>query len=225
MTDASMEQVAAAVVRLGRISLDFGQVNRGTYHPDGTTHESDTTHTVMLTLISCALADLWYPRLDKGLIAQAASVHDVSEVYAGDTRTLRALTLEEKAAKAKREYRAFLRIAEETAELPWLALMIQSYEDQATPEMRLVKFVDKLVPKITHFFNHSATVREEGMTPDELAERLILQGQEYAAYAGEFPEVEQLRQILVGRVLDQFQSEYAVTTASAPNASPRTPPR
>jgi len=78
----------ADVVRLGQLALAFGRVNRITRHEDGTTPESDTDHTVMLGLIACALAERWYPHLDRGLVAQYALVHDLVEVYAGDTPTL-----------------------------------------------------------------------------------------------------------------------------------------
>jgi hypothetical protein len=48
--------------------------------------ESDTDHTVMLALIACALAPIVDARLDVGLVAQYALVHDLVEAYAG-TRT------------------------------------------------------------------------------------------------------------------------------------------
>lgn len=65
---------AAAVVELGRLALQFGRVNRITYHPDGHRPETDTDHTVMLGLIACAFAASHMPDLDRGVIAAYALV-------------------------------------------------------------------------------------------------------------------------------------------------------
>src|SRR3954468_11904498 len=100
----------AAVLDLARLVLDFGRVDRITYHPDGVTPESDTDHTVMLALIGCALAERHFPELDRGRIAMHALAHDLPEVYAGDTPTLHAPSAELRQAKRDREDAAFWRI-------------------------------------------------------------------------------------------------------------------
>src|SRR4051812_28867071 len=104
------EETTQAVIYLGELILAFGKVDRGTYHPDGVTPESDTDHTVMLGILACAFADVFAPELDRGKIAQFALVHDLAEVYAGDTLTLRTLTEEQKLEKEERELEALKRI-------------------------------------------------------------------------------------------------------------------
>lgn len=58
------------VVELGQLCLQFGRVNRVTYHEDGRRLESDTDHTVMLGILACAFAEQYAPHLDLGLVAQ-----------------------------------------------------------------------------------------------------------------------------------------------------------
>src|SRR5215218_887800 len=111
-TDAGAP-VDAQRVELGHLCLQFGQVPRGTFHPDGVTPESDTTHTVMLIFLACSIADRYYDDLDRGLIAQLGAGHDASEVYAGDTHTLRLLSDDARQSKKMREMQAVLRIAEQ----------------------------------------------------------------------------------------------------------------
>jgi hypothetical protein len=112
------------------------------------------------------------------------------------------LSAARKAAKKEREQEAFIRIAGEMGtELRWPAHMIASYEDLATPEARFIKMLDKLLPKITHILNSVATVIDQGMTRDELEARYRQQADDLAIYADEFPEVEQLRQVLVAEVM------------------------
>jgi putative hydrolase of HD superfamily len=196
-----------AVIELGRLSLVFSRVDRITYHEDGTTPESDTDHTVMLGLVGCAFAARFLPELDLGLIAQYALVHDLVEVYAGDTPTLR-INDEQKASKRDREHAALVRITEEFAgTLPWIPTMIGSYEWRRAPEARYVKALDKLLPKITHILNDLRTIHDQGMSRDELAERYEQQVGELQVYASDFPPLFDLRAELVRRVMDIFAAK------------------
>jgi hypothetical protein len=131
---AAARDSADAVIALGRLALRFGRVNRITYHDDGVTPESDTDHTVMLGLIACAFAAAHLPQLDLGLIAQYALVHDLVEVYAGDTPTLHPLSAQAKAAKLQREHDAWTRLHTEfDRTLPWVPDLIAGYEARTTP--------------------------------------------------------------------------------------------
>ena len=214
----SHEETADAMVSLGGIALDFGRVDRITYHQDGLTAESDTDHTVMLGLVACAIADQHFPNLNVGLIAQYALVHDLVEVYAGDTPTLRMPSSDAKAEKAAREHAAFLRLQREFGgTLPWLPALIESYESRLTPEARFVKALDKLLPKITHILNGAVTIHKQGMNPAELAERYETQIGELQSYAADFPTLFELRSVLVDRVLAGFAD--LAPTVTRPNMS------
>ncbi len=149
-----------AIIDLGKLSLLFGGVNRITCYPDGVTPESDTDHTVMLGLIACAFAERFAPELDRGKVAQFALVHDLVEVYAGDTATARIMSDADQAGKEEREALALARIQEEfDTELPWIGETIAEYESRSTPEARFIKVVDKALPKITNILNGGVTFR------------------------------------------------------------------
>ena len=193
-----------AVVNLGRMALEFGRVNRITCHEDGTTLESDTDHTVMLGLVACAFAERYLPALDRGKIAQYALVHDLPEVYAGDTPTLRALSGDAKKEKAQREADAMGRIMAEMAELPWVGLTLAHYEDRVDDEARYVKAMDKLLPKITHILNDCATPIADGMSFDDLAHRYAIQVDEIRAYAADFGPLWDLRFALIEMVMTKM---------------------
>jgi putative hydrolase of HD superfamily len=194
-----------AVIDLGRLALAFGRVDRITYHEDGVTPESDTDHTVMLGLVACAFAARHLPDLDLGKVAQYALVHDLVEVYAGDTPTLR-ISADEKAAKRGRERLALERIEREFAlRLPWLPDTIHRYERQGDPEARYVKSLDKLLPKITHVLNGGVTLHQQAMGHEELGARYAAQGLELAGYAADFPPLLKLRTALVRQVLATLQ--------------------
>ncbi len=201
---------AAAVVDLGRLALDFGRVDRVTYHPDGATPESDTDHTVMLGLVAAAFAARHLPELDVGLVACFALVHDLGEVYAGDVSTLRAPSAAQRADKADREAAAANRIdARFAATLEWLPDLICRYEARREPEARYVRAMDKLLPKITHILNGGVTIIEQGMSREDLAARYDDQVAELRAYAADFPALFDLRTALVATVFDVLDEGMA----------------
>ena len=211
-TTALDPALVQAVIDLGQLSLAFGRVPRRTYHEDGLRPESDTDHTVMLGLIACSLAPAMHADLDLGLVAQYALVHDVVEVYAGDTPTLRQPDAATRAAKADRERRAWQRIHNRYADVsPWLPDLIAEYEALSTPEARYVKAVDKVLPKITHLLNDLTSVAEQQMSVAELAESYRAQGIAMAAYAGDFPVLLALREVLVERMLQRAAAKAAET--------------
>jgi 5'-deoxynucleotidase YfbR-like HD superfamily hydrolase len=199
-------KVAHALVDLGQMVLKFGRVDRITFHEDGKTLESDTDHTVMLGIIACAFAAEYLPHLDLGKIAQYSLLHDLPEVYAGDTPTLVALSADGKAAKQAREEAAIERISLETFALPWVAWTIRDYERRADPESRYVKAMDKMLPKITHILNGCATPIAEGMTYEALKERYEIQGDELLDYAMDFEPLWDLRGALIDMVLTEMDS-------------------
>jgi putative hydrolase of HD superfamily len=198
----------SAVVDLGLVALRFARVDRITLHDDGVTPESDTDHTVMLGLIGCAFAARHLPQLDVGLVAQFALVHDLVEVYAGDTPTMHELTPEQKQAKADREGNAeHMLAAQFGVVLPWVATTIRAYEERVRPEARYVKALDKLLPKITHVLNGCRTLDEQGMGRAELVARYDNQLVELQEYAADFPALFKLRAELVALVLEQLPDE------------------
>lgn len=183
-------------IHLGHLALRLGQVDRVTYHRDGVTRESDTDHTVMLGLVAVDFASRYMPSLDLGLIAILSLVHDLPEVYAGDTSTLR-ITAEQRAAKRLREEDARRQLTHELPSDSILPEMMELYEKRACREVRYVWAMDKLLPKITHILNDGVTLREQGMTPELLQARYAEQLEELAPHVHDFPELLTLRAQLI----------------------------
>lgn len=170
-------------LNLARLSLMFGRVDRATRHEDGGRPETDTDHTVMLGLVACELAPA---NLDRARIATFALVHDLVEVYSGDTQTL-VISPDAMAAKHEREAAARVRLVAELGDGSWLAGLLATYEQQREPEARFVRLIDKVLPKLTHAFNGCAAARAltDRAGFDDAHAR---QFQQYAERYSEFPE-------------------------------------
>jgi 5'-deoxynucleotidase YfbR-like HD superfamily hydrolase len=187
---AAVAALPPAVLRtalyLAQLGFAFGRVDRITFHEDGATPESDTDHTIMLALIAVELA----PRhLDRGLVALYALVHDLVEVYSGDTQTLK-ITAEIRADKQRREADALTRLVHELGPgsplgggSP-LGTLLEAYEKQVAPEARFVRLLDKVMPKLTHLLNGCAAAKKL-VTFEEFE---LAHEEQHAALTAEYPE-------------------------------------
>lgn len=190
------------IIELGQLVLAFARVERGTYHEDGKTSESDTDHTVMLGVIACNIAAKLYPRLDIGKVAQYALVHDLVEAYAGDTHSFN-ITQEEKERKDMKEKGALETIRKQFPIFPWLTQTIEQYEALTDEEARFVKALDKCMPKVTHILNKGSYFRKIGTTKDELFNWFEKQHQSLRkGYAKEFPELMTLMRTLMDMTIE-----------------------
>lgn len=196
------------VLDLAKLSLKFAKVNRATHHEDGIRNESDTDHTFMLSLISCSLADTFYKdRLDIGLISQFATVHDLVEVYAGDTNSFINISPESRKEKEEREKSSFEKIKSQIEpEFSWATNLIEKYELQDTKEARFVKFVDKIMPELSHVLNNFSYIESSGMGKEYFYD-FIQNKQNFLSekYINEFPEIISLYKVVIERMFTQYK--------------------
>lgn len=199
---------AEKLLDVARLSLKFAKVNRVTLHEDGIRPESDTDHTVMLSIAACALADALYKdRLDIGKVAQFAIVHDLVEAHVGDTNTIN-ISKEARAEKERRERDSLHLIREQFSDVfPWIHSTIEEYERKDAPEARFVKTLDKAVSKMTNTLNRGAAIKKLGTTYEEIQQHFSVQLSEYREkYGSEFPELisilEELMQIMLNEMYD-----------------------
>lgn len=212
------EAIAAAVfpkvLELGHVAMQFAQVERGTGNLSGN-HETDTDHTVMLGLTAMALAE-YDPRLDQGLVAQYALVHDLVEVYAGDTVTMHQDRVDF-AAKAQREAAALEKLRQQFGQtFPGFIKLIDDYEDLADLESQFVKTLDKSMPAITHIFNGGWTLDGEFESVEQLRENSRQHTEKLAAtYGADHPLIIALRTLISTRFIDDFAARHTAEGMSA----------
>ncbi len=199
-----MNENTQALIDIGRLIFRFAKVDRVTLHEDGVTPESDTDHTVMLSVCACALAQKLYPSLDIGKVAQFAIVHDLVEAYAGDTNSFN-LSDEGKKEKDRREEESLERIKKEfDAVYPWIGATIVEYESLETDEAQFVKMVDKIMTKLTHRMNTGAYLTKEGKTKEETMKHYETQTKTLEEkYGAKFPEVIAMLKQLASEIVEE----------------------
>lgn len=109
--------------------------------------ENDAEHSFVLATLGCALAAEVDPKLDLGKVAQYGLVHDLVEVFAGDTTIWAADEVH--ATKPAREAAALDEIRRRyDASLPWFSQTIARYERLDEPESCFVYALDKVLPHL-----------------------------------------------------------------------------
>ena len=172
--------------RLAGLALAFGRVERATLHGDRVRQETDAEHTVMLGLVAVEVAGLYPLYFNPHLVAHFALVHDLveAETPGGDTNSFD-ISPTALAGKKACEEVGLWRLRERFAGTAMLA-MIERYESQLEPEARFVRYLDKVMPKLTHARNACAAIKAMGKTLADLQRAHREQG---AALAAQYPEL------------------------------------
>lgn len=173
------------MIQLAHLALAFGRQDRVTLHEDAETPESDTDHTVMLGFIACTVARS-LDGYDPARVAELVLVHDVVEALCGDTNSFD-MSKETRAEKERIEAEAAQTLRQTFGEQSWLIQTLDAYEEQEEPEARLVRYLDKMTPKLCHAFNACASVKRMGKSRDDL---LRAHEEQYGALKEEYPEIE-----------------------------------
>ena len=124
--------------------------------------ENDAEHSWSIALLACSLAPRIDASLDVGKICQFAVVHDLVEVYAGDTSTFASKS--EHASKPQREAKALKTISKEFAAFPWIIQTIEAYEHKDTNEALFLYAVDKYITILYDYIDEAQLFRERKIT-------------------------------------------------------------
>lgn len=153
------------------LALPFYLIERDAVVPVGRRRfENDVEHSWSVAFLACSLAPEVDKSLDVGKIAQFAVVHDLVEVFAGDTSPWQEQA--EGASKEEREEKAQEHIAKHFARFPWIAETIKEYESRASNEAKFVWAVDKVIILIMRHLDKGKHYIENGITKQHFDERL-----------------------------------------------------
>ena len=146
---------------------DFQSIERWIYIPKLGRNENDTEHSYNLTMAAWQIVTKDELPLDANLVIKYALVHDLVEVYAGDTF---ALDDEQMQTKAIKEHAALQRLKsnELTADI---AELVEKYESLGDDESRFVYGLDKLMAAFTIVHGKIPIWQKHGITRNIWQER------------------------------------------------------
>lgn len=130
--------------------------------------ENSAEHSWQVALVANLFQDYFPEKLDIGKVTLMLLLHDLGEIYAGDTWVYDAT------GKAVSHDKEYLSLQKSLAILPIIqgekfTELWFEFEKGNSPEVRYARIIDALVPLINHL-----VVSEEGYNPDKLtAERVL----------------------------------------------------
>lgn len=199
-------------LQLGKVAMDFAQVERIPRYHSGE-RENDVEHSYMLGLVSCELVHTLELELNVGLVSQFCLVHDLIELKTGDVNTFN-LSAEQLQQKQFVEKQALHQLVEELP--PYMARLVERYEQQVEPEARFVKAVDKILPFVTDIHGEGIRVMHEDngiATRQEFLDCLAsLHVSLHERFGSEFPAIveahQQLGHIFSLQIPEQPAQDY-----------------
>ncbi|QFG23496.1 HD family hydrolase [Actinomadura sp. WMMB 499] len=173
--------------------------------------ENDAEHSWHLALMAAVLAEYADEPIDVGRTLRLVLLHDLVEIYAGDTFLYDA---EGEATQEAREREAADRLfalLPGDQETDFRALW-DEFEERRTPEARFAKAMDRLQPLLLNYNNKGGTWRTPGVTDADVRRRKSVIGDASAdlwAYAQ--------------RLIDEGARSGWVPTAPGPSEPPEAP--
>jgi putative hydrolase of HD superfamily len=145
----------------------FRLVERVVYINDKNRWENDIEHSYQLAMLAWYIASSRKLDFDLDLLIKYALVHDLVEVYAGDTYFY-STDKSHVESKEIREHEALERIREEFWDFPDLYEAMVNYEKKADLESRFVYALDKIHPMINIYMCGSQLFKEKEVTSEML---------------------------------------------------------
>lgn len=137
--------------------------------------ENDAEHSWHLAMMVLVLAEHSDEPIDIGHTVQLVLVHDLVEIYAGDT------PLYDSAAGDDQRQRELTAAERLFALLPadqerWLRERWDEFEERRTPEARFAKAMDRLQPLLLNWMARGGTWRTPGITAEDVRARKAVIG-------------------------------------------------
>lgn len=157
----SPPSVATFLLELDALKL----VDRRTYVDGGTRLENSAEHSWHVGLAAWALAGHLMLKVDMGKLLQLALIHDLGEMSAGDTF----LYATDRTASVDRERESVSMLADKYGEmLPGLVALWEEQQSADTPEARLLRIADRLLPFLHNLASEGKTWREHGVAKSQV---------------------------------------------------------
>jgi putative hydrolase of HD superfamily len=158
------------VIDLQKLLLTFNNLERTLLLPSVVgkkdRNETDTEHSYSLAMVA------WYlsqniSHLDSNKCIRYALIHDLSELYSGDTFAYDKDATAH-ATKAARERQGAAKLKQEWPDFPDLAGFLEGYEVREDAESQFVYALDKLMPMVVNLLSEGKSYRLHGVKLDDV---------------------------------------------------------
>lgn len=135
---------------------EMKRILRMNLHADGSKRENDAEHSWHLAIMAMLLEEYCTEKVDIARVIKIALVHDLVEVYAGDTFAYDSKGYEDKDEREKMAAdKLFGMLDDEQA--AFFRGLWDEFEEKSTPESRYANAVDRLQPLLLNYLTDGHT--------------------------------------------------------------------
>ncbi len=150
-----------------KLTHDFQKVERTIFVAGTNRNENDVEHSYQLALVAWYIISTYKLSLNIDLAIKYGLLHDLVEVYAGDTYIFdKDQSVID--SKVEREYKALERLKDEFPEFSEMTDLIVQYEKREDEESKFIYALDKVVAPINIYLDGGKLWKVKGVTFDEL---------------------------------------------------------
>ncbi|MEU3985782.1 HD domain-containing protein [Streptomyces sp. NPDC026672] len=132
--------------------------------------ENDAEHSWHLALMTLVLAEYADEPVDIGKVLALVVVHDLVEIYAGDTFLYDTTAAADQEAREREAAdKLFALLPADQRDL--FRSLWDEFEERSTPEARFAKAMDRLQPLLLNYGNRGGTWRTPGVTEQDVLAR------------------------------------------------------
>lgn len=156
------------ILNFSEFIIKFNQLERRIYATGENRLENDSEHSFQLAMVSWYIISTEKLKYDIDKIIKYALVHDLVEIYAGDTFFYADKSAKE--LKVQKEKVALEKIEKEFSDFPQLLKLIHEYEKKDDPESEFVYTLDKILPVMNIYLDNGRSWRKHKIKFDMLVE-------------------------------------------------------
>lgn len=160
------------ILKFVELIHEFQNIERVMWLKGREHQENDVEHSYQLAMVSWYIVSAYKLPLDINRLIKYALLHDLVEVYAGDTYAFDA-DPEQHAGKAQREEQALQRLKLEFTEFPEMTEIIEKYETKSDDEAKFVYALDKFLPPLNAYRDNGRTFHKKGVTFEQMMENKL----------------------------------------------------
>ena len=153
-----------------KFTIDFKKIKRDIPQSSSFIKENDSEHSYQLAMTSWYLANIEKSNMDIETILKYSLIHDLPEIYAGDT-PLYTLNTDYFNSKKNREEKSTLKIKNAFPNFVDLNLWLEKYEKREDEESKFVYAVDKLLPIIAIYLDKGYAWKTHKIDIDSLIKK------------------------------------------------------
>ena len=135
---------------------EMNRILRMNLHADGSKRENDAEHSWHLAVMAMLLEEYCAEKIDISRVIKIALVHDLVEVYAGDTFAYDAKGYEDKDEREKMAADKLFGMLE-SEQAAFFRALWDEFEEKSTPESRYANAIDRLQPLLLNYLTDGHT--------------------------------------------------------------------